>query len=80
VTPNNGNHDATTPVIISGLNLLGSTGVTAPSGITVAISNVSSDGQTMTASISVAVGTAAGGKTLTITTPTGNVNFSFTVN
>jgi mucin-19 len=67
-------------VSIAGRNLLGATGITAPSGITSAIRSVTPDGQTMSAIITVGASVTAGAKTLTINTPTGNVDFTFTVN
>ena len=79
VSPGNGTHGATTPVTISGGNLLGATGITGPAGITATITNVSSNGQTMTASINVGSGVTPGAQTMTIVTSTGNVNFTFTV-
>jgi hypothetical protein len=73
-------HGTTTPVTITGRNFLGATGITAPAGINASITNVSTDGSTMSASITVGSSVTAGPYTLSITTLTGNVNFTLTVN
>ena len=78
VTNNSGPANQTTAAILNGRNLITATGVTAPTGITATIT-----GWTTTAlnvSIQVAAGTATGAKSLTLITPGGNVNFTFTVN
>jgi hypothetical protein len=80
VAPNNGVHGNTIPVTITGRNFLGATGITGPTGITASITNVSADGTTITASIVLTSGAPTGAQTLTILTPTGNLNFQFTVN
>jgi hypothetical protein len=80
VAPNSGGQ-GTTNVTITGRNLLGATGITTTAtGVSAAINNVSANGQTMTATITVGQTATPGAKTLTINTPTGNVDFTFTVN
>jgi hypothetical protein len=80
VLPTKGTHATTVPVTITGQNLLTATGITAPAGITATITNITADGSTISASIMIGSGVAAGSYPLSVATPAGNANFMFTVN
>ena len=63
---------------MNGRNLITATGITAPTGITATITAATST--KLEVNVAVAAGIAPGAKTLTLVTPGGNVNFTFTVN
>jgi hypothetical protein len=77
VANGSGTANSTTPITLAGLNFTNATGISAPTGITATITNIG--GTTLNASVQVANGVTSGPYTLTLLTPGGNVNFTFTV-
>ena len=79
VVPAAGPPGLTTRVVVTGLNLATAAGITAPAGITATITNAAVDGTSLNVDIAVGAGVTIGAKTLTLLTPSGNVDFTFTV-
>jgi hypothetical protein len=74
----NGPANQTTAIELIGRNLLNVSGITAPNGIVATITGFTST--KLNVNVQVPAGVPAGAKTLTVTSSTGNVNFTFTVN
>ena len=77
ITNGSGPASQTTSIVINGRNLSTATGISAPAGITATITGGSSTA--LTATVQVGAGVGGGAKTLTLQTPGGNIDFTFTV-